>query len=252
MTDPDAGFAGEPVQLPGSPTVHNAAADGHSPSKKRKVSFVEPISQSAGDNVEDPNSNALPEVPASIDVISADAEKAHEMADNTKKKETMKRNKKTVDSTSEDQSLGEQLQSDIAVVEASGFNSKISAKMTEDTPYNTAQSKKRRRTSTTNKSVESVGKALDGTAARIGDVEGYSRSTKKSKSKRKSSEDLENGVTDVGTKLPEDMQRRTPFIRQADSLKVDVASDWDSNSPASTSALEASTFSLAFVLSYIC
>ena len=81
---PDAGFTGGPMQLLGSPTIHHAAADDHSPSKRRKVSFVESTPQPVGNNVEEPNlSQSLPnseprsEVPATLDVNSADTGGVH-------------------------------------------------------------------------------------------------------------------------------------------------------------------------------
>ena len=183
----DAGFTGGPMQLLESPAIHHAATDEHSPSKKRKVTFVESTPQPAGDNVEEPhssqslpNSEPPPEVPATLDVISAeggnveepvstlpnsepspevtatrdvisaggdnveepnstlpsskpppeipvifdvisaDAEGAHETSDKRKKRKTGKTEKKrksrNEDPISEDQSLGEKVQSDIAVV----------------------------------------------------------------------------------------------------------------------------------------
>jgi hypothetical protein len=227
---PDRGFAGGSMQLLGSPTVHY---DGHSSSKKRKVSFAEPTPQPVGDNEEPPdlsqsltNVEAPLEVPATTGLISADAEEVHEMADNTKKKKTNKKKGKTVNSTSED--LGKEVQADIAV-EASGDSSTKTTKghvyVSENTPYNAAKLKKRPRTSTTDKSIEST-KALDDAAAlRIDDAEGYSKSSKKLKHKR--SEDLENGVmdptddnqVDPRAKSLEDSQRH---IGQADPSEVDL------------------------------
>ena len=150
---PDAGFTGGPI--------HDAVVDDHSPSKKRKVTFIESTSQPAGDNVEEPHSNQPlpnseppevpatldvistegdnveepnltlpnseppPQVPVTLDVISADAEGAHETNDKTKKRKagntTGKRKKgKNEDPISEDQSLGEKVQSEIAVVTRKG------------------------------------------------------------------------------------------------------------------------------------
>lgn len=155
---PDAGFPDGPMQLLGSPTIRDAAVDDHSPSKKRKVSFVESTPQPVGDNVEEPHSNQSlpnsrpppevpatldvisaegdnveepnstlpnseppPEVPVTLDVISADAEGAHETSDKTKKRKTGKKRKgKNEDPISEDQPLGEKVQSDTAVVTRKG------------------------------------------------------------------------------------------------------------------------------------
>ena len=156
----DAGSTGGPMQLSESPAIHDAAADEYSPSKKRKVAFVEttpqPIRDNAeepnmnqnqslpnpeppsevpatidaisaeGDNVEEPhstlpNSEPPPEIPMTLDVISADAKVPKEMSNKTKKRKTGnstgKRKKgKNEDPISENQSLGEKVQSDIAVV----------------------------------------------------------------------------------------------------------------------------------------
>ena len=153
----DADITDVPMQLLGLPTTHrDAADDDHSPSKKRKVSFVESTPQPVGDNVEKPHSSpALPnsepppevsanldvtegdnvgepnstlpnseppqEVPVTVDVIPADAEGAHETSDKTKKRKTRnttgKRKKGgNEDPISEDQPLGEKVQSDVAVV----------------------------------------------------------------------------------------------------------------------------------------
>lgn len=158
----DAGFTGVPVELLGSPATHRAAADNdnddHSPSKKRKVSFVDSSPQPVGDNVEEshssqtlpisepppevpatlnlisaegdnvkepnstlPNSEPPPEVPVTRDVISVDAEGAHETSNKTKKRKTgstteKKKKGKNEDPISEDQSLREKVQSDIAAV----------------------------------------------------------------------------------------------------------------------------------------
>ena len=83
---PDPGFTGGPMHSLGPPTIHHAAADGPSSSKKLKVSFVESTPQPVGDNVKEPNSSLSlanpeppPEVPATLDVISADTEGAREM-----------------------------------------------------------------------------------------------------------------------------------------------------------------------------
>ena len=125
MAGPDAGFTGVSMELLGSPTAHHAATDDddHSPSKKRKVSFVESTPQPLGDNVREPgssqtfpnsepppeapatlnvtsaegdnveehnstlpNSKPPPEVPVTLDAISADAEEAHETSNKAKKK----------------------------------------------------------------------------------------------------------------------------------------------------------------------
>ena len=81
--EPDAGFSGEPMQSLESLTVHQAVADDHSPSKKRKISFIEPISELEGNAKELgpsqslPNSEVPPEV-ATIDVISVDSDEVHE------------------------------------------------------------------------------------------------------------------------------------------------------------------------------
>lgn len=163
---PDGDFTGRPMQLLGSPTIHDAAADDHSLSKKRKVAFVESTPQPVGDNVEEshsskslpnsepppeipatldamsaegdnaeephstlPNSEPPPEVPVTLDVISADAEGAHETSVKTKKRKkgnttgntTGKKKKgRNEDPILEDQSLGEKVQSDIAVVTRKG------------------------------------------------------------------------------------------------------------------------------------
>ena len=81
---PDAGFTGGPMQLLGSPTIHHAVADDHSPWKRLKVSFGESTPRPVGNNVEEPNlSQSLPnseprsEVPATLDVISADTGGVH-------------------------------------------------------------------------------------------------------------------------------------------------------------------------------
>jgi hypothetical protein len=157
---PDAGSNDVPMQLLGSPTDHHVAAedDEPSPTKKRKVSFVESTSQPVGNNVEEPHSSqtllnsepppelpatlnvtsaegvnvkelnsTLPnsepplEVPVTLDAISADAEGVHETSNKAKKKKTGnttgKRKKgKNEDPILEDQSLGEKVQSDVAVV----------------------------------------------------------------------------------------------------------------------------------------
>ena len=150
---PDADFTGVRMQLPGSPTTHHAAADDddQGPPKKRRVSFVGSTPQPVGDNVEEPNSNqTLPisernaEVPATLDVISAegdkvkepnstlpnsepppevrdptsaDAEGAQETSNKTKKRKTGNRKKgKNENPNLEDQSFGEKVQSDIAAI----------------------------------------------------------------------------------------------------------------------------------------
>ena len=184
---PDASFTGGSMQVLGSPTIHHASTDENTPSKKRKVTFVESTPQPAGNNVEEPHSSQSlpnsepppevpttldlisadggnveepgstlrnsepspevpatrdatsaegdnveepnstlpipeppPEVPVTLDVISADAEGAHETSDKRKKRKTGKTEKKrkgrNEDPISEDQSLGEKVQSDIAVV----------------------------------------------------------------------------------------------------------------------------------------
>lgn len=231
---PVGGFGSGPMQLSGSPTVHY---DGHSSSKKRRVSFADPTPQPVEDNQEPLDSSpsltnveAPLEVPATIDLIPADAEDVHEMADNTKKKKANKKKDKTVDSTSED--LGNEVQADIAVVEASGSNStkmmKGHVSVSENTPHNAAKLKKRPRTSTTDKSIKST-KALDDAAAlRMDNAEGYSGSSKKSKHKH--SEDLENGVmdptddnqADTRAKSLEDSQRHTPSKTKKRRKKKEV------------------------------
>jgi hypothetical protein len=158
------------------------------------------------------------------------------MADNPKKKKRRKvkgnkMNGQTVVSTSEDQSLGGQVQSDIAVVEALSSTSKKTAKTTksrvhtsENTPHDAVKSQKRPRTSITDNS-----KVSDEAApSRMDDDESSPRSSKKSKYKHKNSENLENGVTDPiddnqadgRTKGPEDSQRHTPSIGQVDPLET--------------------------------
>ena len=157
---PDTSFTGVPMQILGSPTTHHVAADDddHSPSKKRKVSFIKLTPQPVGDNVEEPhssqtlpNSESPPEVPTTLivtsaesenvegpdstlpmseppsevpvilDAISADAEEAHETSNKAKKRKTgntagEKKKGKNEYPILEDQSLGEKIQSDIAVV----------------------------------------------------------------------------------------------------------------------------------------
>ena len=85
---PDPGFTGGPMHSLGPPTIHHAAADGPSSPKKLKVSFVESTPQPVGDNVKEPNSSLSlanpeppPEVPATLDVISADSERAPEASE---------------------------------------------------------------------------------------------------------------------------------------------------------------------------
>ena len=84
------------------------------------------VTSAEGDNVEElnltvPNSKPPLEVPVTLDAISADAEGAHETSNKAKKKKTgnttRKRKKgKKEDPLLEDQSLGKNDQSDIAVV----------------------------------------------------------------------------------------------------------------------------------------
>ena len=162
---PDAGSTGGPMPLLGLSTIHDAATDDHTPSKKRKVTFVESSPQPVGDSVEQPhssqfllnsepppevsatatldtisaegdnveephstlpNSEPPPEVPATLNVISADGEK-HETTDKTMKRKTentmRKKKGKDDDPISEEQSLREEVQSDIAVVTKKGQES---------------------------------------------------------------------------------------------------------------------------------
>ena len=57
---PGASFTGALMQLLESPTVHHAAVDDHSHSKKRKVSFVGPSSDPLEGNVEKPKTKKRP------------------------------------------------------------------------------------------------------------------------------------------------------------------------------------------------
>ena len=150
-TSPDAGFTGVSMQLLGSPSIHHAAAedDESSPTKKRKVSFVESTPQPVGNNVEEPhlsqalpNSESSPEVPTTLNVTSAEGDNVEELnstvpnsepplevpvtldaiadAEGAKKKKTVnkprKRKKgKNEDPILENQPLGKTVQSDIAV-----------------------------------------------------------------------------------------------------------------------------------------
>lgn len=243
---PPAGTVGTggPIQLLESPTAHNTVTDDHRTSKKHKVAFVEPISEPLGDNAEEPreiqqtvtldnsselspNSEVPPEVPATIDIISADAEEARDTGDVVKKTGKKKENKKTGKAaapTLENQSLGEQAQSDIVVVETLGSSSKESNKKTHDA----TKSKKRPRASTADDSIQPVTEVLGGTTApETDDSEGHPRSSKKSKHKHKNSGDQENPATDLidggqTTKGPEESQRHTPSNEQADPSEIDV------------------------------
>lgn len=176
-------------------TVDLSATDDHIPSKRRKVSFIEPISEPLGANVDEP------------------------------------------DSTLKDQSLGEQVQSDIPIDEASSYNLENPTKMgkghthvSENTSYDATKSKKRPRTSTTDKSVQPVVEVLDSTTApEIDHVEG-SRSSKKLKLNHENSEDpaypainpTHHNQADSRTKGPEEPEHRTSYIGQADTSEVDV------------------------------
>lgn len=156
MASPDSG-----MQLPGSPTVYHTAVDGHTSSKKRKVTFFEPTPQPVGDNVEEVDS--LPNFEAPV-------------------------------------------HSDVAAIEVSGSSTKT-VHVSENTPHNAVKSKKRRKTS-----------AIADDAA---DAAGYPRVSKKSKHKHKDSKDgaadpTDDNQADSRTKLPEDPQRHTPSIAQAD------------------------------------
>ena len=239
MASPDAVSTVGATQTLESSTVHHAAADHNTASKKRKVSFVEPISQPAGEKLDSsqslPNSEAHPEVSATTNASPADAEEAGKAIEDRKKKEPTRNTKenkkkgKPVGPTLEDQSLEAQVQSAIAVVEASGSNSKRSTG--KIVPENdAAKSKKRSRTSTADKSVQPVIEALNDTAARGTDgTEGHPRPSKKSKHKHKASEHRENAATnvtsdnqaDTRTESPEELERRTPANGQADLSEVD-------------------------------
>jgi hypothetical protein len=91
-----------------------------------EVPLAVDVISAGGDIVEEPNStlpNSEPpsEVPVTLDAISADAEGAHEKSNKAMKKKTGnttgKRKKgKNEDPILEDQSLGEKVQSDVAVV----------------------------------------------------------------------------------------------------------------------------------------
>ncbi|KAF8806467.1 hypothetical protein BYT27DRAFT_7191026 [Phlegmacium glaucopus] len=244
-----AGLTGGPMQLLESPTVYHAVTDDHSLSKKRKVAFIEPISEPLGDSGGEPkeiqqtltldnssepsaNSDVLPEVPATIDVISVDNQEARgtgDVATQPGNRKESKKKDKAADPTLEGQSLGEQAQVDVVVNESSDSNLKGSTKKTkgENTPHAT-KSKKRPRTSTADDSVQPVTEVLDGTTA-IGtdDTEDHPRSSKKSKQKHKNSEDQGNAATDLtddgqATKVPEASEPQTPSNGQADPSEADV------------------------------
>lgn len=233
MASPDAVSTVGATQTLESSTVHHAAADHNTASKKRKVSFVEPISQPAGEKLDSsqslPNSEAHPEVSATTNASPADAEEAGKAIEDRKKKEPTRNTKENKKGKPVGPTLEAQVQSAIAVVEASGSNSKRSTG--KIVPENdAAKSKKRSRTSTADKSVQPVIEALNDTAARGTDgTEGHPRPSKKSKHKHKASEHRENAATnvtsdnqaDTRTESPEELERRTPANGQADLSEVD-------------------------------
>ena len=233
MASPDAVSTVGATQTLESSTVHHAAADHNTASKKRKVSFVEPISQPAGEKLDSsqslPNSEAHPEVSATTNASFADAEEAGKAIEDRKKKEPTRNTKENKKGKPVGPTLEAQVQSAIAVVEASGSNSKRSTG--KIVPENdAAKSKKRSRTSTADKSVQPVIEALNDTAARGTDgTEGHPRPSKKSKHKHKASEHRENAATnvtsdnqaDTRTESPEELERRTPANGQADLSEVD-------------------------------
>lgn len=249
MVGPDADLT-RPMQLLESPTIHHAAADGYSLSKKRKVDFVEPVSKPlddvggpneiqqklALDNSSQPSANyeAPSEVPPTINVISVDSEEVHEAGnDTTRKKAQIKRTQsKAANSTLVIRSLGEQAQSEV-IVEASSSNSKESTTkakghdhVSENTPYDAIKSKKRPRTSTAADSVQPVAQVLDGNAAPgIESTKEYSRSSKKSKHNHKDLEttDLtDDSHEDTRTKGPEKSKYHTSSRGQAEPSEVDI------------------------------